>query len=134
MINLKFQSFNLCVFFLCNITSKILGSLSRQHLYMYIWNISCVICVLWKVSETFDLQHLITDAFHIRIALWVNWYTISKPDNSNLQVYLFTDYLDISRVFYIQWIWLYLLDIHSCFYSLRKIAVGKIQLCHYSFV
>lgn len=134
MINLKFQSFNLCVFFLCNITSKILGSLSRQHLYMYIWNISRVICVLWKVSETFDLQHLITDAFHIRIALWVNWYTISKPDNSNLQVYLFTDYLDISRVFYIQWIWLYLLDIHSCFYSLRKIAVGKIQLCHNSFV
>lgn len=108
------------MFFLCNITSKILGSLSRQRLYMYIWNISRVICVLWKVNETFDLQHLITDAFHIRIVLWVHWYTISKADNSNLQVYLFTDYLDISRVFYIQWIWLYLLDIHSLFLYFKE--------------
>lgn len=134
MINSKFQSFKSLCFFLCNITSKILGSLSRQRLYMYIWNISRVICVLWKVSETFDRQHLITDAFHIRIVLWVNWYTISKPDNSNLQVYLFTDYLDISKVFisneydYIYWIFT------AVFYSLRKIAVGKIQLCHNSYV
>lgn len=135
MINLKFQSFNLCVFFSVQYHVKNTWFfIKTAFVYVYIWNISRVICVLWKVSETFDLQHLITDAFHIRIALWVNWYTISKPDNSNLQVYLFTDYLDISRVFYIQWIWLYLLDIHSCFYSLRKIAVGKIQLCHNSFV
>lgn len=119
MIHLKFQLFNLCVFSVQYHVKNTWFFIKTAFVYVYVY-MKYFPCYLRFVESQWNFWPAAFDYWRVSYQNCSLSTLIHKADNSNLQVYLFTDYLDISRVFYIQWIWLYLLDIHSLFLYFKE--------------
>lgn len=130
-MNLKFlrkQSFNLCAIF-CAISRQQYLVFYQDSVYMYMKYLPCL-----RIMESqWNFWPAAFDNWRISYQNCFLSKLIKKIQRPITRTYKYT-YL-FSRVFYIQWIWLYLLGIHSLFLYFKGYCCWQnTTICHNSFV